>query len=68
MDYLYSLQLSYLNSETITCDLYNQIPGLFQNCTITEVTSFEDLIKAPDGNTYFSVRMKGSREINFIDL
>lgn len=74
MQYLVDLQIDYLNSGNVPqCAVYNQIPGLFQNCTITGVNDFKDLITAEDGKSYFTVRINvqdGSviRDVSFIDL
>ena len=74
MQYLVNLQVDYLNTGIVPqCVIYNQIPGLFQNCEITGVNTFKDLITANDGKSYFTVRINvqdGSviRDVNFIDL
>lgn len=69
MQYLYKQQQDYLDKKTPVCDLYNQIPGLFQKCIITEVNSFQELITAEDDEkSYFTIRYKGDRKINYIDL
>lgn len=77
MQYFINLQQVYLDTgNTPTCTMYNQIPGLFKYCTITQITgNFKDLITASDRKSYFTVRLKTDedgitrkREANFIDL
>ena len=74
MQYLLTRQIDFLNynSDGVTdCDLYNQIPGLFSHCIITGVNTFEELITADDGKSFFTRRYKDETYIdgiNYIDL
>lgn len=68
MNYLKESQENQLKGEPTNCDLYNQIPGLFKFCTITNVTSFEELIEYDNGTTYFDKIIFEDNSINFIDL
>ena len=77
MEYFLRIQKNVLNgTNTEDCDLYNQLPGLFADCTITGVESFKELITAEDGHSFFTRRYKENKDgtfdystgINYIDL